>query len=88
MITIKRILQTLNWIVPECKNRFDDGTNPGNYSDDLAEAIELHEELKQVGEYLFVDLDCIPGFKTGAITKDDISTIIMDALKMQGHGGF
>lgn len=88
MITIERIVRILEWMVPDQKNRFDEGPNPGNYSPALTEAIELHEELKQVTDYLFIDLNCIPGFKTGSISKDDISAIIMDALKMQGHGGF
>jgi hypothetical protein len=48
MIDIERIIKTLDWMVTDCKHKFDEQGNPGNYSPELTEAINLLEELKSL----------------------------------------
>lgn len=46
-MNINRIIETLEWLVTDAKYRFNTGPNPGNYSPELKEAIELLETLKK-----------------------------------------
>ncbi|MBA7632258.1 hypothetical protein ES703_39801 [subsurface metagenome] len=50
-IDIGTIQRVLDWLVTDCKHRFDEGTNPGNYSPELTEAIEVRDELQE-GKYV------------------------------------
>lgn len=52
MIDVKRVIDTLDWLVPETRHRFDDSKNnleegsQGDYSPKLTKAINLLRELK------------------------------------------
>ena len=89
MITAKRIADTLTWMIEDCKHRADETKlnteeyMKGGYSKDLTEAIDLLNELNQLTKFLIVDLNNIPSFKEGRLTRDDVSSIIMDALKIR-----
>jgi hypothetical protein len=56
MITNERIIKTLEWLVGDAKWRFDQTKNnidegsQGGYSEELTEAMNLLEELKEKQE--------------------------------------
>lgn len=82
MITDKRIEKTLDWMVTSFKHQTDTSDMNTGYSRNLQEAIDLLDELKNNNDYMFINLGNIPGFAEERLTKDDVYTIIMDALKM------
>lgn len=81
MITVEDINRSLRWMVTDIKHRRDNipiGGGPGN---DLQEVIDLLSTLEKMENGLIIDVDSIPAFQSGKLTREDISAIVMDALK-------
>lgn len=82
MITVEDINRSLRWMVTDIEHRRDNipiGGGPGN---DLQEAIDLLSTLEKMGNGLIINVDSIPAFQSGKLTREDISAIVMDALKL------
>lgn len=44
---LERTLESLGWMITDMQTRFDDtGINPGNYSQELLEAMRLQYDIK------------------------------------------
>jgi len=81
---MEQVERVLSWLVEDTKHRFDQQGNPGNYSPKLKEAIELLENVREVQDnYLFIDLNVIPYFRDGIMTKDDVAKVVADALRLK-----
>lgn len=50
----------------------------------LKEAIQVLEELKEIKDHhILIALNILPNYVNGKLTKDDIHSIILDALKVR-----
>lgn len=79
MITTKRLLESLEWMVADMAHVFNAAGMGGGYSEELAEAIQLVKELKENGESAVLSQSTIGEMKllAGAL----------DAPSMAPYGG-
>lgn len=87
MITIIRIVRTLSWMVENYRWRADetrlnvDENMRGGYSPELQEGINLLTDLTKAKNALYVNLDCVPKFKSEEVSAETIIKALEETLK-------